>query len=104
MAKRDAAILNQTRVDPSAYELWVDSATPFYLTYGRSFSPDWVATVNGRRYVPIPSYGAVNTYYIDQTGINKIAIEYMPQKISYAGGILGIITLLASAAYIARSK
>jgi hypothetical protein len=96
-----AEIVNYTRRDPSSYSVWVNSTGPFFLQFTRGYDKDWVATVNGRRYLPSGSYLAVNAYYIEESGLNRIDIEYEPQKSLYAGLIIGSAGLLACIIYTA---
>lgn len=100
----EAEILNYTRIDASTYSVTVDSSTPFFLSLSRRYNPLWTASVNGNSYYPVSSYETVNLFYINETGLNEITIEYAPQKTFYMGAIIGIIGLSLASAYVWRSK
>ena len=102
--KQEASILEYEQINPSTYSILVNSSTPFFLSFGRGYNELWIAWANGTAYVPVPLYGAANVYYIEETGLTPIIIEYSPQKFLYAGLVIGIIGLAYSLIGIWRSK
>jgi hypothetical protein len=80
----------------------VNSTAPFFLSFGRGFNNLWIASVNGHDYRPVRSFGTVNAYYINETGLSEITIEYAGQRMFYAGALLGLIGLSASIIYVRR--
>jgi len=91
-----AAIINQTRLDQSTYSVSVDSPGPFWLVFGRGNDANWMAQVNGKTYPPVSAYGAVNAYYIRESGRNEVLIEYAGQKYVYLGAALGLLGLVTA--------
>jgi len=104
MEKHEAELLNYTRIDPSTYSVLVNSSSPFFISFGKRYDASWIASVNGNEYKPVMSYGSINAYLINETGLNEIRIEFVPQKWFYAGIAIGIIGLLVSVIYVMRSK
>jgi hypothetical protein len=97
-----AELLSYSRMDPSTYKVVVNSTAPFFLSFGRGFNNLWIASVNGHDYRPVRSFGTVNAYYINETGLSEITIEYAGQRMFYAGALLGLIGLSASIIYVRR--
>jgi hypothetical protein len=102
--RKSASIINESRIDPSTYSVLVNSTAPFFISFARGYDPNWVAHVNGKEYKPAESFGAVNVYYIPETGINEIRIEYAGQQWFYIGALVGIGGLLAVWAYVLRCE
>jgi hypothetical protein len=102
--EQEARLLDFRRLDPSTYSVLVNSSTPFLFSFSRAYDPLWVASVGGDSYSPVSSYGVINAFRVNRTGVNEIIVEYAPQKSFYAGIIIGIIGISSAIAYVRRSE
>ncbi|MEM2335688.1 MAG: hypothetical protein QXZ64_05100, partial [Candidatus Bathyarchaeia archaeon] len=82
------------------YIVKVNATEPFMLSFAESYDPLWFAYVNGERIQSIPLYGVINGFWINQTGLLEISIEYEPQKWFYMGSIISVSTLIACITYL----
>ncbi len=99
-----AEITSYRRVDPSTYALEVESSGPFYLSMARDFSKGWVAEAGGRIYKPVPSFGSITAFYINETGNTKINVYYEPQGLMLLGIGVGAAGLAICAALALRGR
>jgi len=70
------------------------------LSFAESYDPLWICYVNDQKINSIPLYGVINGFYINQTGLLEITIEYEPQKWFYIGSIISLTTLTACTAHL----
>ncbi len=101
-------IKDYKKINPTLYEVNIDSKNPFMLSFAESYDPLWYAQVtkiNGAsakseiiRSVPIGS--VINGFRINETGNLKVKIEYEPQRWFYAGAAISLTTLLLSVLYL----
>ena len=95
-----AEVVSYQKVDPTRYVVTVDASEPFMLSFAEAYDSLWVARVNGEQIASVPLYSVVNGFWINQTGILEITIEYAPQEWFYHGSIISITTLIACLIYI----
>ncbi|MBO3842785.1 MAG: hypothetical protein FGF48_10300, partial [Candidatus Brockarchaeota archaeon] len=95
-----AEVVSYQKIDPTKYLVKVNATKPFMLSFAEAYDPLWVAYVNGERIQSIPLYGVINGFWINQTGLLEITIEYEPQKWFYIGSIISVTTLIACATYL----
>jgi len=63
------------------------------LSFAESYDPRWVAYVNGEKLEPLQLLSVINGFWINQTGILDVTIQYAPQDWFYLGSIISITTL-----------
>ena len=95
-----AKLLEYTKIDPTKYIAKVNATKPFMLSFAESYDPLWVARTNGQKTSSIPLYSVINGFWIEETGIIDITIEYEPQRWFYMGSTISFTTLIACAIYL----
>jgi hypothetical protein len=95
-----AELLEYTKIDPTKYTAKINATKPFMLSFAESYDPLWTARVNGQKTSPIPLYSVINGFWIEETGIIDITIEYEPQRWFYMGSAISVTTLIACATYL----
>ncbi|MFX0134302.1 MAG: carbohydrate binding domain-containing protein [Candidatus Hodarchaeota archaeon] len=93
-------IIYSQKIDPTRYEVKVNATKPFMLSFAESYDPLWVARVNGQKISSIPLYSVINGFWIEETGIIDVTIEYEPQRWFYCGSAISFTTLIACAIYL----
>ena len=103
-----ATILYFAKVNPTKIVASVNATRPFVLVVSESFDQLWKAYVNGEQVESEPTYLGLKGFYINQTGLLEIAIEYEPQKWFYLASAISIATLVICTACLtfthARTK
>ncbi len=86
-------------VNPVKYEVTVDANEPILLVFSETYSNGWNARVEGKLLEPMQlrTNGYANGWYINETGITNIIIEYEPHKYYFAGQIVFIVTIIGIA-------
>jgi hypothetical protein len=97
-----AEIISYRKIDPTKYMVKVNATRPFMLSFAESYDPLWVAYVNGEKIQSIPLYGVINGFWINQTGLLEITIEYEPQKWFHYGLAISLLTLTGCILYLAK--
>jgi len=97
-----AEIISYQKIDPTKYVVKVNATKSFMLSFAESYDPLWVAYVNGEKIQSIPLYGVINGFWINQTGLLEITIEYEPQKWFYYGLAVSLLTLTGCVLYLAK--
>jgi hypothetical protein len=95
--------LDSQKINPIKYVVKVNATEPFLLAFAEVYDPLWIAHVNGERIEPIPLYSVINGFWINQTGLLNITIEYEPQRWFFYGSIISLSTFLTCTAYLAYS-
>lgn len=95
-----AELIEYTKIDPTKFTLKINASKPFMLSFAEAYDPLWRAYVNGKSIESIPLYSVINGFWIDQTGLFTIIIEYEPQRWFYYGSAISVTTLTASFVYI----
>ena len=72
------------------------------LSFAESYDPLWVAYVNGEKIQSIPLYGVINGFWINQTGLLEITIEYEPQRWFYYGLVVSLLTFTGCVLYLVK--
>ncbi len=86
-----AKLLEFHMIDPTSWELTVNSPTPLVLVFAESYDPLWTATIEGTSLPSEPLYSLVNGFQFPQSGLLKIRLEYHLQNyLSYGAAISGI--------------
>ena len=89
-----------SRINPTLWKVYINATEPFMLSFAEPYDPLWVCYINGKKIRSIPLYGIINGFWIDQTGLLEISIEYEPQKWFYMGSIISVSTLIACITYL----
>jgi hypothetical protein len=92
------------RVSPTKYEISVNAERPFMITFDRPYNNQWSAFVNGREYSSLMLYPSINGFYIDDSGLLKLTIEYKPENWFIQGAIITIITMIGSVGFLLWQK
>ncbi len=97
--------LSYKKINPTLWEVQVNTTKPFMLSFAESYDPLWEARVykDGKliqKVQPVPLYGIINGFYINETGNLKIVIRYKPQDWFEIGLAISGITFLACITYL----
>ncbi|WP_004068144.1 hypothetical protein [Thermococcus litoralis] len=100
-----ATVQNYTKINPTLWKVKVNATKPFFLTFAESYDPLWEARVykNGKlveKVSPVPVYGVINGFWINQTGNLEIVLRYTPQDWFERGLIISLTTFILSVFYI----
>jgi hypothetical protein len=98
--KASAEVMSYQKIDSTKYVVTVNASAPFMLSFGEAYDPLWTAQVNGKRIAPVPLFSVVNGFWVDQTGVLDITIEYSPQEWFYYGSAVSVTGLIACVAYL----
>jgi len=82
--ERPANIVSFERLNPTLWRANIVSKKPFMLIFTESYDPLWEAYIyrDGRlveRIKPVPIYGVVNGFWINEAGNLTVVIRYIPQ-------------------------
>jgi hypothetical protein len=97
-----AEVISYRKIDPTKYVVKVNATKPFMLSFAESYDPLWVAYINREKIQSIPLYDVINGFWINQTGLLEITIEYEPQKWFYYGSGISFLTLTGCVLYLAK--
>ena len=90
------------KLNPTLYKVQLNATEPFILGLAESYDPLWIAYVNGEKIRSKPLYSLINGFWINQTGLLEITIEYEPQKwFSYCSAV-SLLTLTGCVLYLAK--
>ncbi|HIH71984.1 MAG: putative membrane protein, conserved [Thermococcales archaeon 44_46] len=100
-----ATVKNYTKINPTLWKVKVNATKPFMLTFAESYDPLWEARVykDGKlmeKVSPVPVYGVINGFWINQTGNLEIVLRYTPQDWFERGLIISLTTFILSVFYI----
>ena len=70
------------------------------LAISEALDQSWTAYANGKQYKPIPLYLGLKGFYINETGLLGVTIEYEPQKWFYYGSIISVTAFLVCLTYL----
>ena len=95
------------KIDSTKYVVHVNASNPFFLVFSESYNKNWIAYANGEQ-IPNEQHFMANSYanawYVNKTGSYDITLEFLPQKLFYAGSAISIITLIFCVFYISKDK
>jgi hypothetical protein len=95
-------LVSWEKKDPTKYVVKINITKPTMLSLAESYDPGWHAYVNGKKIQSIPLNGVINGFWINQTGFQEITIEYEPQKWTYYGLAVSLLTLTVCILYLAK--
>jgi len=98
-------ISTYTMKNPTLWKVKVNATKPFFLTFAESYDPLWEAKVykDGKlveKVHPVPVYGVINGFWINQTGNLEIVLRYTPQDWFERGLIISLTTFILSILYL----
>ncbi len=93
-------ILEYKQENPAYWQVKVNASSPFLLVFAAPYDQNWLAQTSNEIYNSIPTYGYVNGFYINQTGLLEITLEYEPQKLFNYGLTISLLTLTTCIAYL----
>jgi hypothetical protein len=107
--EKSAQIKNFIRVNPTCWRIQINSTKPFMLSFAESYDSAWKAKVykNGELIEitkSIPLYGVINGFWIDQTGLLEIVIEYEPQTWLYYSSVVSLLAFIGCIIYFFIKK
>jgi hypothetical protein len=100
--KQNAAIMSYERTGMSDYVVTVNSSGPYFMVFTEGYDSAWRASAGGIESSPVPVYASVNGFYINQTGVHKVAVYYGLQPWHNAGLVISGLGYLAVFIYLAR--
>jgi hypothetical protein len=95
-----AEVVSYQKVDSTKYVVTVDASGSFMLSFGEAYDTLWTAQVNGEQVGSVPLFSVVNGFWVNQTGILEITIEYAAQVWFYYGSLVSVTALVACVAYL----
>ncbi|WP_456416245.1 hypothetical protein [Methanocaldococcus sp.] len=103
--EKPAKIISYKKINPTLWEVQVNATKPFMLSFAESYDPLWEARVykDGKlveKVSPVPLYGVINGFYINETGNLKIVIRYKPQDWFDIGLAISGITFICCISYL----
>jgi hypothetical protein len=99
--------LTYEQINPTKYNVYINSSKPFYLIFSDSYSSGWVATINGQQILDQYHFtvnGYANGWYINKTGAQTVVLEFMPQKLFYIGSGISITAFIICLIYLGKDK
>jgi len=103
-----AVIKDYREVSPTLWEVDVNSEKPFMLVLTEAYDSLWRAKVykDGRvveTISSVPVNGALNGFWINETGELRIVLEYSPQEWFKIGLVISIMTLVLGVAWVVHT-
>jgi hypothetical protein len=98
--EKNDRIISWIKIDPTKYVVKVNATKPFMLSFAEAYDPLWTARVNDQKTSSIPLYSVINGFWIEETGLIDVTIEYEPQRWFYIGSAISVTTLISCAIYL----
>jgi len=95
-----AIILEYEKINPTKITTTINATQPFILAISEALDQSWTAYVNGKEIKPTSLYLGLKGFYINQTRLLEITIEYVPQRWFFYGSIISLTTFLAITTYL----
>lgn len=95
-----AIILEYEKINPTKITAAINATRPFILAISEALDQSWTAYVNGKEIKPTSLYLGLKGFYINQTGLLEITIEYVPQRWFFYGSIISLTTFFTITAYL----
>lgn len=110
--EKSATIIEYEKLNPTLFKIKVDAQKPFMLKFAESYDPLWVVHVDkinetkvSRENIhPIPVYSTINGFWITDTGMLEITIEYLPQKWFYYGLFISGFVFIGCVGFLLWNK
>ena len=86
--------LSYEKINPTKYEIDVDSTEPFYIIFSERFDKDWMINLeDGTQIESYPAYTFGNLFFINKTSEFKMSLDFEKQSIYDFGKIISFTTL-----------
>lgn len=106
-----ANVTSYEKINPTLWKVEINNATkPFMLSFAEAYDPLWEARVysddsDGKsrlveKVKPIPLYGVINGFWINETGNLTVEIRYTPQDWFEIGLVISGLTFIGSIGYL----
>ncbi|MCD6457788.1 MAG: LamG domain-containing protein, partial [Thermoproteales archaeon] len=100
-----AKIIEYVKINPTLWKVKVNATKPFFLTFAETYDPMWEARVykDGELIEivsPVPTYGVINGFWINQTGKLEIVLRYIPQDWFENGLTISLTTFILNLFYV----
>lgn len=100
-----SANISLNEINPTLWQVRVDTSAPFMLSFSESYNPLWKAVVyKGVKKIdvvePVPLYGVINGFWINQTGTMDVLITYALQDEFELGLIISRLTVVLCISYL----
>ena len=95
-----AEVVSYRKVDSTKYVVTVDASEPFMLCFAEAYDSLWVASVNGEQITSAPLFSVVNGFWVNQSGVLEVMIEYAPQEWFNYGSVVSIAMLIVCVTYL----
>jgi hypothetical protein len=105
--QQNNASISYQEFNPTLYAVHVNCSNPIFLVFTESYDNGWVATINGQQISSefhFTANGYANCWYVNETGDYTITLEFTPQNLFYAGGVISITTLILCTVYLGKNK
>lgn len=103
----NSASVSYREINPTLYNVNVNSSNAFYLVFSEAYDKGWVAIIDGQQ-IPAQDHftanGYANCWYINKTGSYTIKLEFTPQNLFFAGAVVSVSTLVVCAVVIILKK
>jgi len=97
-------IIGHREINPTKHEVHVETRKSFMLSFAEAYDPCWVAEVKTptavKQYSPVPLYGLINGFWLEETGEYTVTIRYKPQRWFCYGVISSVLSLLGAMGYL----
>ncbi|MDH5266303.1 MAG: hypothetical protein OEW62_01340 [Candidatus Bathyarchaeota archaeon] len=83
--------LEYAQEKPTSWVATINASEPFLLAFAAPYDQQWRACTDLKEYKPFASFSFINIFWINETGLLQIRIEYKPQKLFYIGTIITLV-------------
>jgi len=88
-------VIGYEKIDPTKWIVRVNATEPYLLILPETYDSGWSAIVLDKEKGSIMLNGMVNAFYIEDTGVYSIIVEYKPQTIFEYSSLMSLATLSA---------
>ena len=99
--KRPSVVRNitYTQINPTKYTVNLQTTKKSeVLLFMERFDDKWILSEFDYGHIKVNGYG--NGWVIDKPGTYKLILEYKPQKYSYLGGVISIMSIILGSLYL----
>ncbi len=95
------------KYNSTKYGVKTDSNEPYFLIFNETYNPCWELYMNNepakaKNHFKVNSYA--NAWYVDASGNQSIIIEYLPQRLFYAGILISTVSICLTVGSIIWSR
>jgi hypothetical protein len=101
------ASVSYQKINPTLYNVNVNSSNAFYLVFSEAYDKGWVASIDGHQ-IPAQQHftanGFANCWYINKTGSYTIKLEFIPQNLFFVSAVVSLATLIVCSIYVSTKN